>query len=257
MVQSPSISDPTTGVHTIESILHGVTGNDRPVDMSQRPCGGAGLITQSTQLCGCWLATSSCIHESLGRVSLDKCLQKSHSLTHNSYATHLVKMQAAPVDPAELRFMECLCNVLRFTVRQIHVLHDDGDVLTEDLAYWSYEDISSWASHKEKLRADAGGSPYGDMKRKNLIALSWWITERVSSMFKLAAPLSSSPRLSTRLQRVNCQLTNLISSCMRSGQSGRSLYTRIFTLSRTVLAHHWYMSSGSQSSSKTLSPGIS
>jgi hypothetical protein len=48
------------------------------------------------------------------------------------------------------------------------------------LAFWGYEDITTWGSHKEKLRANAGGSPYGDMKRKNLITLAWWITEKVS-----------------------------------------------------------------------------
>jgi hypothetical protein len=73
----------------------------------------------------------------------------------------------------------CLRNVLRFTDRQIQVLQDDGYVLAEDLAYWSYEEITTWVSHKEKLRVNAGGSPYGDMKRKSLIALAWWVTEKI------------------------------------------------------------------------------
>jgi hypothetical protein len=88
-------------------------------------------------------------------------------------------MEAAPVDPAQLRFTECLRDVLRFTDRQIQVLQGDGYALAEDLAFWGYEDITQWVSHKEKLRANAGGSSYGDMKRKNLIALAWWITEKV------------------------------------------------------------------------------
>lgn len=49
----------------------------------------------------------------------------------------------------------------------------------EDLAHWGYEDITKWVAHKEKLRVNAGGSPYGDMKRKSLIALAWWVTEKV------------------------------------------------------------------------------
>jgi hypothetical protein len=88
-------------------------------------------------------------------------------------------MQAVDGNPAELRFTECLRNVLRFTDRQIQVLQDDGYVLAEDLAYWSYEEITTWVSHKEKLRVNAGGSPYGDMKRKSLIALAWWVTEKI------------------------------------------------------------------------------
>jgi hypothetical protein len=48
------------------------------------------------------------------------------------------------------------------------VLQDDGYVLAEDLAaYWSYEEITTWVSHKEKLRINAGGSPYGYMKKKS------------------------------------------------------------------------------------------
>lgn len=89
------------------------------------------------------------------------------------------KMQDAPIDPAELRFTDCLRDVLRFTDRQIQVLLDDGYVLAEDLAFWSYGDITSWVTHKEKLRINAGGASYGDMKRKSLIGLAWWITERV------------------------------------------------------------------------------
>lgn len=51
----------------------------------------------------------------------------------------------------------------------------------EDLVHWCYEDITKWAAYKEKLRVNAGGSPYGDMKRKSLIALAWWVTEKVRS----------------------------------------------------------------------------
>jgi hypothetical protein len=79
---------------------------------------------------------------------------------------HTAKMQDAARNPAELRFTECLRDILRFTDRQIQVLQDDGYVLAEDLAYWSYEEITTWVSHKEKLRVNAGGSPYGDMKKE-------------------------------------------------------------------------------------------
>jgi hypothetical protein len=88
-------------------------------------------------------------------------------------------MQAAAVNPAELRFTQCLRDVLRFTDRQIQVLQDDGYVTAEDLAHWGYDDITKWVAHKEKLRVNAGGSPYGDMKKKSLIALAWWVTEKV------------------------------------------------------------------------------
>jgi hypothetical protein len=89
-------------------------------------------------------------------------------------------MQAAPENnPAEVRFTQCLRDILRFTDRQIQVLREDGYVTAEDLAHWGYEDITKWVAHKEKLRVNAGGSPYGDMKRKSLIALAWWVTEKV------------------------------------------------------------------------------
>jgi hypothetical protein len=91
-------------------------------------------------------------------------------------------MQAAPENnPAEVRFTQCLRDILRFTDRQIQVLREDGYVTAEDLAHWGYEDITKWVAHKEKLRVNAGGSPYGDMKRKSLIALAWWVTEKVRS----------------------------------------------------------------------------
>jgi hypothetical protein len=60
---------------------------------------------------------------------------------------------------------------MRFTDQQIQVLQHDNYVLAEDLAYWSYEEITPWELHKEKLRINTGGSPYGGMKRKSLIAL--------------------------------------------------------------------------------------
>jgi hypothetical protein len=84
------------------------------------------------------------------------------------------------MDP-QARFQECLRDVLRFTDRQVEVLIGDGYELPDDLAYWSYDDIKSWVSHKEKLprTAAGGGVLYGDMKRKNLSALAWWVTERV------------------------------------------------------------------------------
>lgn len=77
-------------------------------------------------------------------------------------------MEAVAETPAELHFTECLLNVLYFTDGQIHVLHDGGFVLAEDLAYWSYKEITTWVAHREKLRVNASGSPYGDMKMKSL-----------------------------------------------------------------------------------------
>lgn len=77
------------------------------------------------------------------------------------------------------RFEDCLRDVLRFTDRQVQVLTDDGYALPEDLAYWGYDEITTWVSHKEKLRNNAGGASFGDMKRKGLSALAWWVTEKV------------------------------------------------------------------------------
>lgn len=79
---------------------------------------------------------------------------------------------------AEL-FQACLREVLRFTDRQVNALVEDGYERATDLAYWSYDDITKWVAHKEKLRNNAGGAAYGDMRKKGLIGLAWWVTEKV------------------------------------------------------------------------------
>jgi hypothetical protein len=104
--------------------------------------------------------------------------------THSPITPHLhyilVKMQAEPGNQAELHLLECLLDVLRFTDHQIQVLQGNGYAVAEDLAYWSYEEIPNWVSHsKEKLRANIGASSYGHMKRKSLIALTWWVAKKV------------------------------------------------------------------------------
>ena len=76
-------------------------------------------------------------------------------------------------------FKACLRNVLRFTDRQIDGLVMDGYEKATDLAYWGYDEITSWVSHKEKIHINRGGASYGDMKRKGLIGLAWWVTEKV------------------------------------------------------------------------------
>lgn len=74
---------------------------------------------------------------------------------------------------------DCLRNILRFTARQAQTVIDDGYEVAQDMAYWTYDDISSWINHKEKLRTGNQSVHFGDMKKKGLIALAWWITERV------------------------------------------------------------------------------
>lgn len=73
----------------------------------------------------------------------------------------------------------CLSGVLRFTNRQISVLVNDGYEVAQDLSYWSYEDITAWVTHKEKTKAGNQSIQFGDMKRKSLIGLAWWVTEKV------------------------------------------------------------------------------
>jgi hypothetical protein len=86
---------------------------------------------------------------------------------------------AANVDRDVQVFQACLREVLRFTNRQVAALIDDKYEHAVDLAFWSYEDISKWVAHKEKLRNNAGGATYGDMRKKGLIGLAWWVTEKV------------------------------------------------------------------------------
>lgn len=86
---------------------------------------------------------------------------------------------AVDVDRDGQAFQTCLREVLRFTNRQVTALIDDGYERAVDLAFWSYEDISKWVAHKEKLRNNAGGATYGDMRKKGLIGLAWWVTEKV------------------------------------------------------------------------------
>mmetsp|Transcript_17386 Transcript_17386/g.32978 ORF Transcript_17386/g.32978 Transcript_17386/m.32978 type:complete len:148 (-) Transcript_17386:417-860(-) len=85
-----------------------------------------------------------------------------------------------PVDiDGDDAFKACRRNVLRFTDRQIDGLVMDGYEKATDLAYWGYDEITSWVSHKEKIHINHGRASYGDMKRKGLIGLAWWVTEKV------------------------------------------------------------------------------
>jgi hypothetical protein len=91
--------------------------------------------------------------------------------------------QPEDVPPVDINgddeFRGCLRDVLRFTNRQIDGLIMDGYERATDLAYWGYDEITSWVNHKEKIQLNRGGASYGDMKRKGLIGLAWWVTERV------------------------------------------------------------------------------
>ena len=98
-----------------------------------------------------------------------------------NYYSNMELAPAAAVDPNvdDLLFQACLREVLRFTERQVNALIADGYERATDLAFWSYEDITKWVVHKEKLRNNAGGASFGDMRKKSLIGLAWWVTERV------------------------------------------------------------------------------
>jgi hypothetical protein len=47
------------------------------------------------------------------------------------------------------------------------------------LAYWPYDDIKAWVTHKEKLKVNQGGRTFGDMKVRGLLGLAWWVTDHV------------------------------------------------------------------------------
>jgi hypothetical protein len=68
--------------------------------------------------------------------------------------------------------------ILSFTARQADVLASDGYEVAQDLAHWSYEDITSWVTHKEKTKVGNATVYFGDMKRKSLAGLAWWVTEK-------------------------------------------------------------------------------
>ena len=93
---------------------------------------------------------------------------QSLSVTVNSS----VNSSAAPPDAAQ-DFVDCLSDVLRFNQRQIDVLTDDGYEKADDLAYWPYDDIKAWVTHKEKLKVNQGGCTFGDMKVRGLLGLAW------------------------------------------------------------------------------------
>lgn len=81
-----------------------------------------------------------------------------------------------PVDggaEADAAFRDCLCEVLRFTDRQINGLVLDGYEKASDLTYWGYDEITNWVNLKEKIHLNRDGASYGDMKRKGLIGLAW------------------------------------------------------------------------------------
>lgn len=86
---------------------------------------------------------------------------------------------AANADHDAHAFQACLRDVLRFTDRQVNALVKDGYGRADDLAYWTYEDITAWVANKEKLRNNAGGAAFGDMRKKGLIGLAWWVTEKL------------------------------------------------------------------------------
>jgi hypothetical protein len=73
-------------------------------------------------------------------------------------------------------FQACLHEVLHFTK---NALVDYGHEPATDLAYWSYEDITKWVAHKEKLHNNSGGAANGDMKNKGLIDFTLLVHEKV------------------------------------------------------------------------------
>jgi hypothetical protein len=175
--------------------------------------------------------------------------------THSPITPYLdyiiVKMQADPGNQAELCLSECLRDILRFTDCQIQVLQGDRYAVAEDLAYWSYEEITTWVSHNKKLRASAGGSSYGDMKRKSLIALAWWVTKKVRTgavidldEFDDQAHREAIVESKVEYEAAKGEFSIDKNSNMKIGLSGRSPFIYIFTRSRTASAHRWYMSLG-------------
>lgn len=76
-------------------------------------------------------------------------------------------------------FYGCLREVLRFTERQARAVIDDGYEVAEDIAFWSYDEITEWVAHKEKIKTGNQRIHFGDLKKKSLTGLAWWVTERV------------------------------------------------------------------------------
>lgn len=85
----------------------------------------------------------------------------------------------AAEDDEQALLERCLMDVLGFSEDQVMALFDDGYICAMDLAHWDYDEITAWVSHKEKLRPEQGGLSFGDMRRKGLIGLAWWITDRI------------------------------------------------------------------------------
>jgi hypothetical protein len=104
-----------------------------------------------------------------------RCANTSYVSSHRTMEPN----PTAEVNHDAQAFQACLRNILRFTDRQVNALIEDGYGRADDLAYWTYEDITAWVAHKEKLRNNAGGAAFGDMRKKGLIGLAWWVTEKL------------------------------------------------------------------------------
>ena len=78
----------------------------------------------------------------------------------------------------EIELYELMVNHLRFTHDQYVCLRNQGGYSTlRDLDQWGHQAITTWCSNMSRLALNRGGRTFGDLKVKQLQAMSWYVTD--------------------------------------------------------------------------------
>ena len=90
----------------------------------------------------------------------------------------LVAANGLGLSPDELELYELMVNDLHFTHDQYVCLKTLGGYGTlRDLDQWGYKDIKDWCHNMAWVTLTRGGRTFGDLKIKQLQAISWYVTD--------------------------------------------------------------------------------
>ena len=90
----------------------------------------------------------------------------------------LVAATGLGLNPDEQELYELMVNHLRFTHEQYVCLRNLGGYGTlRDLDQWGYKDIRDWCQNMARVTQNRGGRTFGDLKVKQLQAISWYVTD--------------------------------------------------------------------------------
>ena len=90
----------------------------------------------------------------------------------------LVAANGLGLSPDELELYELMVNDLHFTHDQYVCLKTLGGYSTlRDLDQWGYKDIKDWCHNMARVTLNRGGRTFGDLKIKQLQAISWYVTD--------------------------------------------------------------------------------